>query len=921
MWLLLGLFSLTAATAQDTRTIDGTGNNLQHPDWGAAFAPLLRVTPVAYADSISAIGHPDWPNPRRVSNEIFAQGELINDPMGLSDYCWVWGQFLDHDITFVPDHPAQFTFIPVPPGDPWMDPQNFGGVNIPMLRSDQVPGTGTGTDNPRQHFNAITAFIDGSNVYGSTEEVAAWLRTFENGKLKVSAGNLLPWNTLDGEYDSDLDPDAPHMDDAVGMASRLFVAGDVRANEQPLLASMHTLFVREHNRLCDEFKAAHPDWTDEQLYQHARRWVAGLLQSVTYNQFLPAMGVHPTPYAGYDPTVDPGVFNVFSAAAFRLGHTLLNSNIQRMEIDGTDMGSMTLLQVFFQPDVIEQSGGIECFFKGMGVQTQQAMDGKMVDDVRNFLFGPPPAGGLDLAAININRGRERGLPSFNEVRQAFGLAPLADFSELTDDATLLPKLEFLYGSPDALDPWVGMVCEKPMDQALFGTTIMEIMMQQFDALRTGDRFYYLNDPGLNNDEAQEIHETMLVDIIRRNTDIPVMQDDVFEMMPHSMLCTTDNTEADLTLNFVRDDLSAVGGVETLVRTFGYQDTVFGGTIHQTKTLTDLPTCVGYEAHLFKPDAASAGVTALDVIALRRHILQLDTISNPYRILAADVNRSGSMTALDIVKIRRVILGLDTDWGGAEIWQFIRMGCMDEGTCDRPMVENLLGDAGVTYVAVKTGDLNLSADPNLQDDDPKTEDRARTVLTLDNPALTAGETTTLTLRASQLAGVQGTLHWNTAALTVTGVSGLPADHIFHTDGQLAFVTEPTSDVVLRLAVRAHVDAHAGELFALTDARTTALAYDKTGNELRPQLDFNTTAHPALDLTAAPNPFDATLTVRYAPTDGTEATLLLHDATGRLLQQQRATGTVHTFDAAALLPGVYWVELRSNASTETIRVVKR
>ena len=138
-------------------------------------------------------------------------------------------------------------------------------------------------------------------------------------------------------------------------------------------------------------------------------------------------------------------------------------------------GPLALRDAFFNPDALVSNGGLDPFFRGMGVQVQQEMDAKIVDDVRNFLFGPPGAGGLDLAAININRGRERGLPDFNAYRVALGLTPYSDFSDISDDAEVVAALEANYSSIDDIDPWVGMLAERHMDAALFGETVMAFM--------------------------------------------------------------------------------------------------------------------------------------------------------------------------------------------------------------------------------------------------------------------------------------------------------------------------------------------------------------------------------------------------------------------------------------------------------------
>ena len=105
-----------------------------------------------------------------------------------------------------------------------------------------------------------------------------------------------------------------------------FVAGDHRSTENPLLSSLQTLLVREHNRICDQLSCQQPGLSDERLYQKARVKVMGLLQHITYNEFLPAvLGDDAlTDYKGYDAEVNPGIFNEF-AAAYRFGHSMIST--------------------------------------------------------------------------------------------------------------------------------------------------------------------------------------------------------------------------------------------------------------------------------------------------------------------------------------------------------------------------------------------------------------------------------------------------------------------------------------------------------------------------------------------------------------------------------------------------------------------
>ncbi len=535
--VLLTFMVMWEASAQEVRSLDGRGNNVSNTEWGATFTRVGEITTPAYADSISTPAGADRPNPRFISNEIFAQSGKINDQLTLSDYVWVFGQFIDHDIILSRNDATELIFIEVPLGDPDMDPFGTGNVVMPIFRSEYDPASGTDIDNPRRHINSITAFIDGSGIYGVNAQRSMWLRTFEGGKLRTSEGNLLPFNTHTGEFNAPTDPFAPFMADDVGLSTRLFIAGDIRANENSLLTAFHTLFVREHNRLCEVYQEKHPSWDDERLYQKSRRVVTGLLQSIVFDEWLPAMGVEVDEYSGYDPDVDPAISNLFAAAAFRLGHTLLSSEIVRMDNEGEVIarGNLALKDAFFNPKEILLAGGLDPYFKGMGTQIQQDLDCKVIDDVRNFLFGEPGNGGFDLAAINIMRGRERGLADFNSIRRDLGFEPFDQFTDICANPNLTVDLESVYGSVDAVDPWVGLLAEQHMPSALFGETIMYIIKDQFTRLRDGDRFYYEVDPGLTASDIIEISDTKFSDIIRRNTGIALMQENVFYAKDHDLI--------------------------------------------------------------------------------------------------------------------------------------------------------------------------------------------------------------------------------------------------------------------------------------------------------------------------------------------------------------------------------------------------
>ncbi len=400
-------------------------------------------------------------------------------------------------MTETPTNTAEKAPIAIPAGDPQFDPEGAGTVSIQLSRSAAT----LDANGQRQQSNNITAFIDGSNVYGSDAEYASKLRTHEGGKLQMSAGDMMP------------------------MENGQFMAGDIRSNENIGLTSMHTLWVREHNRLADEIAQKNPKMSDEQIYQEARKVNVAQMQAITYNEFLPNLiGKDAIPkYTGYKSNVDPSIDNAFATAAFRMGHTMLSPNLLRLDENGEtiEQGNVALRDAFFRPDKVMESG-IDPILRGAASQTAQAVDPMIVDDVRNFLF---PQGGLDLAAVNIQRGRDHGLAGYGDTRQALGLRPVNSFDSNVWREGFGEKLASVYDKPADVDLWVAGLAEKPVGDSLFGQTFTKIMSDQFTRLRDGDRFWYENQ--FSGKELQAIKNTKLSDIIERNTDFDNVQKNAF----------------------------------------------------------------------------------------------------------------------------------------------------------------------------------------------------------------------------------------------------------------------------------------------------------------------------------------------------------------------------------------------------------
>ncbi len=523
-----GRFDRPRIGAREIRTYDGTNNNLAHPSWGASFIHLQRFGPSDYADGISTLAGPLRPSARVISNNIVDQteDETIPNDFGTSDFIWQWGQFLDHDIDLTDGSTDEEANIAVPAGDPFFDPTGSGSVVIPFNRALYDPETGTDLKNPREQENEITSWIDASMIYGSDDERAAALRAGPDSPfLKTSPGNLLPYNV-----------DAlANANGFVQDPTTLFLAGDVRVNEQLGLAVMHTLFVREHNRLARRLQRQHSNADAEEIFQTARRLVAAEIQIITYNEFLPALlGRNAiSRYRRYDPEINPSIFNEFSVAAYRLGHSLLSNEIFRLDATGQeiDAGHVALRDAFFTAPIhLQSEHDLDPILRGLASQPHQKLDVKIVNALRNFLFGQPGQGGFDLASLNIQRGRDHGVGSYNDTREALGMPRVSDFDEITSDTDLQQALFDTYGSVDDIDLWIGGLAEDPLvnEGSQLGPLFREILVRQFEALRDGDRFWYERD--LTRDERRLVEDVTLAAVIRNNTNIgDELQDTVFHV--------------------------------------------------------------------------------------------------------------------------------------------------------------------------------------------------------------------------------------------------------------------------------------------------------------------------------------------------------------------------------------------------------
>jgi hypothetical protein len=480
---------------------------------GKANSPLSRLAPAVVIDLADA----SLPNPRTISNLVSNHPPAYpSNERNLSDMVWQWGQFIDHDFALTSHAMGDTANIPVPTGDGTDALVEGGCREIPFTRTDTDPATG-------EQANLITAFIDGSMVYGSDEARAKALRSFVDGKMLVwqpddSDRDLLPLNTMG-------------LTNAGGDGNpTFFAAGDVRANEQLGLIAIHTLFVREHNRLAERIKGiGYDNADDETIYQLARKLVIAEIQIITYKEFLPAiLGQHAPRLEDYafKESVKPQLSNEFSTVFFRFGHSLLSKNFRLVHGAGQVDTFVELRAAFFNPAFFKDDPqNLDRIIWGLITTSAQEIDTKVIDDVRSFLFSQDGSSTfcLDLCALNIQRGRDHGIPKYNAVRTALNLPAISDFSDITSDKLLQEALQEAYGNVDNIDAWIGALAEDHLPGASVGELLATGIAQEFTRLRDGDPFFH---QGANQhrdfspwSEIIDLENVSLGYIIEKNLDI------------------------------------------------------------------------------------------------------------------------------------------------------------------------------------------------------------------------------------------------------------------------------------------------------------------------------------------------------------------------------------------------------------------
>ncbi len=514
-------------------------------------APLIRLTSANYSDGAhTPAGGTD---PVSISAGLFDQDGAIDNTAGLSNLFVAWGQFLDHDLSLSPEGEDETI--------------SAEGLMAPLHRSQYtIDDSGA-----RVPVNAITWAIDGSQIYGSSTDRTDALRSFENGHLRMGE---------DASSNMGLMPEADHDTFMAGTGepgNPMFLAGDIRANENPALASLHTLMARDHNYWADRLADEHPDWSDEQLFQGARQIVEYELQKVTYEEWLPYLvGDAVGPDTGYDPDAEGQISVEFSTAAFRFGHTMVSSTLPQLNADGTQAAEdLNLMEAFFNSAPL-RDGGIDAILRGQAASTAQELDTQVVDDLNLFLFTPDGINGFSLVALNLLRGQDHGLQSYIDTRAALigDIDPATidpgNFGIITSDPVLQAELAGTYDSVHDVELWVGGLAEDKIGATQMGHTFTAIIADQFGRTRAADESFGELDPSLGADIIAEVENTSLSDIILRNTEIDMIQDDPFVATPLGLTemiapdCTPDDDFHDLAAKDVSGELATGRGDDTVL---------------------------------------------------------------------------------------------------------------------------------------------------------------------------------------------------------------------------------------------------------------------------------------------------------------------------------------------------------------------
>jgi hypothetical protein len=479
----------------ESRATDGMYNDLQSPAMGAVEARFGRNVPLAKAfpESEGIMS----PNPRTVSRVLLTR-DTFQPATIVNLLVPAWLQFMVHDwMSHGSSEVADPWVVPLEDADPWP----YHPMTIPRTRRD--PSRGPGDDGlPPTYTNTETHWWDASQIYGSDPAFAQLLRSGEDGKVNLDAKGLIP-----------VDPSAPHPG--------IDLAG-VQGNWWLGLGMLHSLFMQEHNAICDELRKAYPSWNDDQLYARARLINAALLAKIHTVEWTPAIITHPTSQAAMHINWY-GVVPSWMRKLFLPLHNEILTGIpgSKKDHDGVPY-SLTeeFVQVYRMHPLIpddftfrtagDHSVIAEKTFREItGPGARDVLEGIPMEDLL-YTFGTSYPGALrlhnfpkflqefkkadgtqiDLAATDILRARERGVPRHNDFRELLHMPRFTTFAGLCENPAWAKELEEVYeGDINRVDATVGMFAE-PLPKGFgFSDTAFRIFILMASRRLRSDRFF------------------------------------------------------------------------------------------------------------------------------------------------------------------------------------------------------------------------------------------------------------------------------------------------------------------------------------------------------------------------------------------------------------------------------------------------
>ncbi|XP_071443375.1 peroxidase [Hetaerina americana] len=555
------------------RTIDGSCNNLNNPRLGTPNMPYGRLVPYRYSDGTSApadfsVKGGQLPSPRLLSTTFFPDAHIFDPKWTIGTM--QWGQIVTHDMSFgaqgrqakihttdccsnegrclskelqLQNKPEGSCFpITIPADDPFYS--KFGQECMDFVRTASDASTGCGHPfGPAKKLTAVTSYMDASLVYGVDQDTADGLRLGQGGRLATEVRHGQEWPPTSTNKTGDCES---MSDDEV-----CYRGGDARINQNPELTVLHIVLLREHNRLADHLSHLNPHWNDEKLYQEARRILIAEYQHINYWEWIPIMigwdasfkqGViydnHGDFTDDYDEHVDPSVLDGHATGAFRYFHSLIQGYLEEITQFRQSFNAVRLSDYFNRPQIIEQDG-FDKFVRGLSTQPQHGSDRFFTAEITRYLFRAGRPFGMDLRSIDIQRGRDHALGSYNDYREVCGLPRATHFSDFLDviDQEIVDKFAKVYDSPEDVEVNVGGFLERHVPGALAGPTFVCIMAEQFRRTRAGDRYFYEHGGfhhSLTPDQLKSIRSASFARLLCDNGDeITEMQPQAFMQLSHS----------------------------------------------------------------------------------------------------------------------------------------------------------------------------------------------------------------------------------------------------------------------------------------------------------------------------------------------------------------------------------------------------